>query len=261
MKLLKVKNLAHLFTIVWLVAIIVFFGVVVFGLQGGNALNEQHNTTLVFVALTGLFAFLGALVLYMVHYLFLRKKSALGTPGSSRIAVGVLVALLLLFIGAIGVRGAYNLGQANRFLEQSKTDVTQPSPQPTVQVKYVDSDPITTCTSSYPNCAGQSIQARRSACSAITCCQVGDNWSVYPSDNDCKIAQAAVAPTGKPQTNTSIKYPPCTINYSQLGDITYYDIPPEECASKQMNTKIHEAQRDSYDQCIKNYGAENCQKP
>lgn len=264
MKLLKVINLAHLFGIAWLLAIIVFIGVIVFGLKGGNALTEQHNTTLVYVFLTGLFAFLAAFVLYMVHYLFLRKKDRLGTPGSVKrgISPAFLIALLLLlgFGGAVAVRGAYNLGQAEKFLD-AKNTVPETTPEPTVQVKYVDSDPVITCTSSYPNCSGQSIKARQSACSAITCCQVGDKWSVYPSENDCKVAQAAVAPTNKPQNNTQTKYPPCTINYSQLGAITYYTIPPEECATKQMDAKIHETQRDSYDQCVKNYGAENCTAP
>lgn len=264
MRFIRVKNLAHILGLLWLLSIVVFGSTIVFGIKDGKALSEQYSTVLVFVALTGLFAFLGALVLYLIHFLFLRKRPVVGTPRSPRMGISPMVLVLILFLmmigGGVAVLGAYNLGQADKSKIEQQTAITEITPSPTVQVKYVDSDPITTCTSSYPNCAGQSIQARRSACSAITCCQVGDKWSVYPSENDCKVAQAAVAPTTKPQTNTT-KYPPCTINYSQLGDITYYDIPPEECASKQMNTKIHEAQRDSYDQCVRNYGAENCQKP
>jgi hypothetical protein len=267
MKFITVKTLAHIFSFLWLLSIIVFGGIIFYGTFITDTVTQQQSTVLVFVVLTGLFAFLGALVLYLIHLLFLRKRLVVGTPRSPRMDISPLFLILILFLisigGVVAVAGAYNLGQASKLRDEQKTVTAETNPSPTVQVKYVESDPVITCTSSYPNCSGQSIQVRQSACSTITCCQVGDKWSVYPSENDCKAAQAAVAPTSKPQpqNNAATKYPPCTINYSDLGAITYYTIPPEECASKQTNQKVHEAQRDSYDQCVRNYGADNCQKP
>lgn len=171
-----------------------------------------------------------------------------------------LLFLSLSVILAVVVLGAYIIGQASMYREQVQTST--PEAQPSLgKTQQVDSDPVVTCTSSYPNCSGQSIQARQSACSSIYCCQVGDKWSVYPSESACKAAQGTVAAPSAHQQNTATKYPPCTINYSQLGAITYYSIPPEYCASKQTEARTHEALRDSYDKCVQNYGAENCTAP
>lgn len=125
MKLLSVKNLAHVFGVVWLLAVLTFIGIIVLGLNGGNALTERDNTVLVYAFTTGIFAFLGASVLYMVHYLSLRKKALLGTPGSVRRGVSpaflILLVLFLGFVGVVAVKGAYNLGQADKFMEAANT--------------------------------------------------------------------------------------------------------------------------------------------
>ncbi|MFA5750001.1 MAG: hypothetical protein WC895_02150 [Candidatus Shapirobacteria bacterium] len=91
--------------------------------------------------------------------------------------------------------------------------------------KTVDTDPIIDCVSSYPNCNGSSIKLRRSQCSNITCCQIGNSWSVYPSSEKCKETQNK----NNTQTNTN-KYPPCTIYYPSLNrSETYYYTSPEDC--------------------------------
>lgn len=71
-----------------------------------------------------------------------------------------------------------------------------PTPTPTPTKKPVqktaptiNSDPVITCSSSYPNCSGQSVKVKQSACSNIVCCQVGDKWSIYLSREECKKAQ------------------------------------------------------------------------
>ncbi len=170
-----------------------------------------------------------------------------------------IIFLLLSFVFAVVVFGAYIIGQASMYREQVQTSTpeVQPSSGETTQV---DSDPVITCTSSYPNCSGQSIQAKQSACSNIYCCQVGDKWSVYPSENACKAAQNAAAPVQQ-SNNSTAKYPPCTINYSQLGAITYSTISPEDCASKQIEAKVNDAATQSRIKCIQNYGEENCPAP
>ncbi len=70
-----------------------------------------------------------------------------------------------------------------------------PTPISTVKTKVLaETDPIIDCVSSAPNCSGYSIRVRQSQCSKITCCQVGNVWSVYPSKEKCDEDQKAAAP-------------------------------------------------------------------
>lgn len=71
---------------------------------------------------------------------------------------------------------------------------------------YVDSDPEIDCQSTYPNCVGQSIRIRRSACSNITCCQIGNNWSIYTSRDKCHQDQNAFNNQNK-NTNRTYTFP------------------------------------------------------
>ncbi len=261
MKLLKIINLAHLFGVVWILS--VFYFLVLLSLAFiNNGLTEQQGGLIAIAIITGIIAFLGALLFYSIHFLFFRKKKRLGTTGSVRKGISplfVIVPILILALaGVVAVYGAYNLGKAERLLQSEQTNPTETTnntPDVTEEIRYIDSDPVITCTSSHPQCSGQSIQVRQSACSQIYCCRIDDKWSVYPSENDCKAAAQKEAPQ---QQNNTTNYPPCTINYSELGAITYYTIPPEECASKQIDQKVHEELRDSYDKCVQNFGAENC---
>lgn len=95
-----------------------------------------------------------------------------------------------------------------------KIDIVQ-TPSPTnkpQKQKAVESDPIIDCKSSSLNCNGSSIRVRKSQCSNITCCQIGNSWSVYPSNEECDKAQnehnsgsnyVYTYPTSKPVTNTN----------------------------------------------------------
>ncbi len=123
----------------------------------------------------------------------------------------------------------------------SPTYIPTPTPKK-VQPVYTDPDPVITCTSSYPNCSGQSIKAKQSACSKITCCQIGDKWSVYPSSDTCSQDQKAYyankyVPTNSGTTNTYT--PPSNTNeitcnvigYSQSRNVWTYILTPAECDS------------------------------
>lgn len=67
-------------------------------------------------------------------------------------------------------------------------------PTPTI-TPYIDPDPIVNCESSYPNCKGSTIKARRSQCSKITCCGFNDGkWIVYETTAKCNEAQKSVEP-------------------------------------------------------------------
>lgn len=94
----------------------------------------------------------------------------------------------------------YNIG-LNIAKPAPTIDIPYPSVLPTITPTpspipvYVDPDPIISCTSSYPNCVGQAgIQVRRSQCSNIICCQVGNTWSIYATRENCTAAQNATRP-------------------------------------------------------------------
>jgi hypothetical protein len=108
---------------------------------------------------------------------------------------------------------------------------TIPTPKQTKSV-YIDPDPIISCTSTAPNCSGQSIKAKQSACTKITCCQVGNKWSVYPSSDQCTKDQNVA-------NNQVTTYPPCVVNYPALGySTTYSYTTPADCSYWQERAKV-----------------------
>lgn len=187
LKLLKVINLAHLFGIGWLVSIAAFFGVIAVRLNGDSGLTEQDSTVLVFIVLTGIFAFLGASILYMIHYLFLRNKTSLRASGNVRKGFSpvflILIVLILGFVGVVAVKGAYNLGQAEKLREAIKTpepvfeEVTQPS---TSTVKYVEKiQPI-------PSSTVQE-EEKQPGNNLVSCTYYGQTFNLTPED--CRYFQ------------------------------------------------------------------------
>jgi hypothetical protein len=119
------------------------------------------------------------------------------------------VAILTIFAGILGYK-EYQLKKAN-FVSDTPTPevfIVSPSPEPTqtpkpVVINTIDLDPITDCVSSAPNCSGESIRLRQSQCYLITCCQVGNTWSVYPNAQKCKDAQSNVQTQNTTQNNVT----------------------------------------------------------
>jgi hypothetical protein len=214
----KTIKAAHGLGILWMLSILVFLGLIFWG-SGNDNFAEKYGLVVLGIVLTGLFAFSGASILYLIHYLFLRNKAVSGTAGSVKRGTSplayVLAGVILALIGVFGLRGAYILGQTSNNVSQSKSAVSEITPTPKVEVKYVETQRDT------PN-------------------------------------ESTHQPTNSPQPTS---YPPCTINYSGLGAITSYTIPPEDCASKQIEARTNDVLRESYDSCVKNFGAENCTKP
>lgn len=112
-----------------------------------------------------------------------------------------------------------------------------PSPNPTstpttkpTQPVYVDPDPIIDCSSSAPNCKGSSIRVHQSQCSKITCCQVGDKWSIYRSSDQCAQDQNAA---------NQRAYPSCAVYYPSLGYSKTYSMSASDCSYWQERAKVN----------------------
>lgn len=140
MKLLKVKNLAHIFGLIWIFSVVLFAGFVFL------TTNEdgKYSTILIVILIAGVIAFLGAILLYSTHILFLRKKSVTGHSRGSRMLfflpiMGLLVALVLfsLFI-------AYRLGAVNNHTPITNNTVEVSTPSPAGPVRYINSQPVIT---------------------------------------------------------------------------------------------------------------------
>lgn len=105
------------------------------------------------------------------------------------------VAILLLAVGLLNVR-AMNLERAQKaqvaeLLTETNTptptatETAKPTPKPKpIAVKTIDPDPIINCTIT-ANCGGGTRQMKRSVCSKSTCCQIGNNWYIYSSNEKC----------------------------------------------------------------------------
>lgn len=69
---------------------------------------------------------------------------------------------------------------------ESSTQKIYPSPTP-------DPDPIVNCRENV-NCGGGTRRLKLSECNRAICCQIGNGWYFYPSNDECRKAQAAQAP-------------------------------------------------------------------
>jgi hypothetical protein len=110
------------------------------------------------------------------------------------------------------------------FPNPSSTPIPTPKP---AKPAYVDPDPIIDCESSAPNCKGSSIRVHKSQCSKITCCQVGNSWSVYPTGEKCTEAQKNTQPpqtTQKTQGNN-------VYCWNKSTDSGYYTSSGDQCNS------------------------------
>lgn len=158
---------------------------------------------------------------------------------SSKLFIGSVVCIFVFVIGSVSLnrlRGFQTkpdpiLGTAISIPNVTPTPTSAPKPKvEATTTKVTNNDPIITCTSSHPNCMGQSIKVKQSACSNIYCCGLNGTWSVYATEALCR--QAAQGSQNSTNTNsTSYTYPTytppvyyiCTLCYHSLGTCTTYD--------------------------------------
>lgn len=111
-----------------------------------------------------------------------------------------IIGALLLVISLIG--GDVVLSHHAATLSTPKAEVILPTSAPTPSPIYIqkevfipptstptsDPDPLVGC-QIQPKCGGEVQQLKSSECSSIICCQIGNNWSIYPSSDSCAQAQ------------------------------------------------------------------------
>lgn len=176
-----------------------------------------------------------------------KKKSKKATKSTSSTAnkfIWISVFALLVLVSYLSAREQTLI--SNQKAENYKTlNRTKPTPTPvatstpTIKPKnnYVDPDPVINC-NIHASCGGGTRQMRKSECANSTCCQVGNNWSMYPSKSACTQAQDNYysVKTGASSNN----YPPCTVYYPALGySQTYSYISPSQCLSWQNSAKLN----------------------
>lgn len=223
MKLRRMKNNKYLhrklFFWTWLLCIFGFFGVLAFL----ATTNLPETPSLAFFGLLGTFALgVGSFVLLISTFALSKKELELNkkkreiekalwgksshksifsrdltfsTSPASLVAI-VLVLIVLGLLYSLNHEAKQEKEAQNKpFFERTNIVISPPVQNPTPTIKQVkaypttDPDPIIDCESSYPECVGSSIRVRRSQCSKITCCQVGNTWSTYPTIEKCSEAQ------------------------------------------------------------------------
>lgn len=120
-----------------------------------------------------------------------------------------------------------------------------------VKTNVANTDPITDCVSSYPNCNGESIRLRQSQCKNITCCGFNDGrWEVYPSTEKCTLAQRGSQPTQQTQKPTT---PTTQLNfycYDNINKYSYYTSSGEQCNKNNVISSCkYTAQLTVWDPC------------
>lgn len=187
-----------------------------------------------------------------------KKKSGLLT---NPIFYAVLGTILFACITVIGLRflmyvivdnyTATNTVDVPHIVLSPATRNTLPEITPVRQI-YSDPDPKVDCGPGVNS--GQYIKDKHSNCHNYVDCNMGNNVYSLMLKTECDSKQTQL----NQNSNKTTQYPPCTLNYSDLGPITYYSIPPEECASKQIQTRVDAVILESKNNCIKNFGGENC---
>ncbi len=154
----------------------------------------------------------------------------------SNFSIFSLILFVLLLCSATFLLGKNINSSYNRpsVLNLSTTPFPIPTLSPTPTKKpVIDSDPFIDCESSSPNCKGISIRVRKSQCSKITCCQIGNSWSIYQTVELCKEAQKNVKPTQQVQNPTIPTARPTTqLNYycyDNTYKYSYYTSSGEQC--------------------------------
>jgi hypothetical protein len=144
----------------------------------------------------------------------------------------------------------------------------------TVTTTITNTDPITDCVSSAPNCNGESIRLKRSQCSNITCCGFNDGrWEVYPSSEKCKQAQQGAQPIQKIQKPTTSTNQLNFYCYDNTNKYSYYTSSGEQCNKNnlissckylaQLNVwnpctqKCKDTSSQSFDLCLWAYSGQN----
>lgn len=239
------RNIKKSWLVLWITTMIVF-GITVY--INSNLFSQGLN---LFEKKWFLNLFFGNIILGIIGFLgmiFSKNKNKKKVLSVIKYSFVICFYYCLFNIGAV-------LSVKNTFQEQQqKSDyyryqiptlipTQKNNPTPTVKTKKivqptqkaVETDPIIDCVSSYPNCNGSSIKARRSQCLKIYCCGFSDNtWALYTSEEKCNEARNSMK-ANNPQNNTNYNQEvakiDCSFNYGvysyDYGMLTY-----EECTAK-----------------------------
>lgn len=209
MKFLIVKNLAHLCAAIWLVCVVAFFGYCFIVLPKTGSYSQSQGTFLISLILTGIIAFLAALMLYSTHILFLRKKPVVGHSVRSRSLFFLPLMGLLVAVFVFGILGAYRLGAANNTVEVSKNEEIEPTLIPPQTVTNRNAAPVNTAPSPVPTI--QEAQQNNQS-NLIQCYVYGQTFNLTPEK--CRYYQSEEAGANKATQNNDGYVPPYQ-NYGQ----------------------------------------------
>lgn len=187
MKLLKVINLAHLLGAIWLFSIGIFIGFLFIIRNQPSGFSQSQGLFVILTVIIGVIAFLGALLLYSTHILFLRKKSVVGHSRRSSVLFFLPLMGLLVAVFLFSLIGAYRLGTANNAVEVSKNEEVEPTSTPAQSVIYRNVEPFhTPIPTAVPNNQQQSNQSNLAPCTVY-----GQTFNLTPQD--CRYYQGQEA--------------------------------------------------------------------
>jgi hypothetical protein len=252
--------LQKLSLVIWLLTLVIF-GIFVFIFN--NYLSHppiDDKLSIAFFAdiIIGVIAFISLFSTTIDNYFERKKnkqevkeKTKLKTSFSLQSPVVILLVIVIAFLlGALFFKGN-NFTASDKAINPQPTSMPTPipTPIPTKAQVVVDSDPIIDCDSSYPNCKGTSIRVRRSQCSKITCCQVGNTWSIYPTNEKCDEAQKTNQPavTQAPKASSSLNY----YCYDNTYKYWYYTSSGEQCNINNLVSLCKGIVKSTYDFCMK----------
>lgn len=221
MNLLSVKNFAHLCVAIWLGCIIAFLGYSFFVLPKAGSFSQSEGTILIFIIITGVVAFLAALILYSTHILFLRKKPVHGHSRGSRVLFFLPIMGLLVAVFLFALFGAYRLGVSNNQIPQTDKTVEMPTSAPTEAVKYINSQPVI---SEQPTTNNSNTQQNSQY---VPCTVYGQTFNLTPET--CRYYQGQEA--GAKSVNNDGYVPPYH-NY-ETNTTPVPTTPPEQYQSNQ----------------------------
>lgn len=246
-------------SMLWAVSVSLFFSLAIILSTPSGTYSESQSQIFLWIFIIGVISFISAGLFFMIFLFRKRHNHDKQVKKTEQIKINLSSSSFLIILILI-IAIAFLLGKTNVLNLEGKNQ-QQLTPTPTGYLESTlnsastgtnnssenNSDPITSCVSTHPNCKGRTIKARLSQCQYIYCCVYPDK-AVLLSDK----SQCISSSTQNNKSNSSLVRCPDGyggyINESQAACKSRWDKISQDLASgvKAYNAALLEQQRLQY---------------
>lgn len=268
----KAVYVAHTFTLLWVLCIAIFFGILIYFKPTNGIYTESESLLLASVLISGVITFSLAILFYIIYF-FRRKKPSESDHKKSNLGKRIFkspftyvsflfVVILFLFSSKIEtLNESINELQSNATNKSIREILQSITPIPTTQItqKYNNPDPIVNCGPGEHS--RQYVKDNSSNCKNYVDCGLSNDtvWTMMiKSECDKKHAEEASKYNQSTQQNTgSSKKIPVFLSY---WNSTVYCSPENVGAAYSINSTLEgnkAKDQQNYQACVSNFQQTN----